>query len=229
MIAVVVPAANEAQRLPRALEALRVAARHPSLRSERVLLVVVLDGCTDDSAAVAERHGAITVATPGGNVGRARAAGAEFALQRGARWLAFTDADSWVAPDWLAVQIALDCDAVCGTVTVHDWDEHDDAVRRRHEQAYLDADGHRHVHGANLGVSAAAYRRCGGFAPLATGEDVALVRAIEQHRLSIAWSAWPRVATSARRDHRAPDGFGAFLGALAADPGPMQGGARAAA
>ena len=51
----------------------------------------------------------------------------------------------------------------------------------------------------------------GGFAPLASSEDVALVQALEDVGASIAWSAAPRVVTSARRQFRAPGGFGATL------------------
>ena len=47
----------------------------------------------------------------------------------------------------------------------------------------VEADGatrwHPHVHGANLGVTAAAYLAAGGFSALRTGEDHALVRALE--------------------------------------------------
>ena len=76
---------------------------------------------------------------------------------------------------------------------------------------YFDVDGHRHIHGANLGVSADAYRKAGGFSALASSEDVALVRALEESGARIAWSAAPRVSTSARQQFRAPDGFGATL------------------
>ena len=36
-----------------------------------------------------------------------------------------------------------------------DWWHHKLAVQRRYTERYVDADGHRHIHGANLGVSAA--------------------------------------------------------------------------
>ncbi len=211
MIGVVIPAHNEVELLPNALDAVARAAGHPCLQREPVLVVVALDGCTDGSADVARRAGVRTVSTPGGNVGAARAAGATLALAAGARWLAFTDADSQVAPDWLAAQLALDCDAVCGTIEVHDWGPNGERLRRQHADTYRDADGHRHIHGANLGVSAAAYRRAGGFQPHASSEDVALVKALEAAGVRIAWSALPRVATSARRDARAPAGFGALV------------------
>jgi hypothetical protein len=141
----------------------------------------------------------------------ARAAGARFALEAGARWLAFTDADSVVAPDWLSTQLALGCDAVCGTVAVRDWGTYGEPMRLHFQATYNDAEGHRHIHGANLGVSAEAYRRAGGFSSLASSEDVALVDALHRQGASIAWSAAPRVVTSARRCFRAPGGFGETL------------------
>jgi len=211
VIAVIVPAHNEEQHLGTCLDSLRIAAACPALCGEPVLAIVVLDACTDGTARVAARHGAVTVAAPLRNVGAARALGAETAIARGARWLAFTDADSRVDPGWLHAQLALGAPAVCGTVTVQDWSGHARSVVDRFRGHYVDADGHRHVHGANLGLTAAAYRQTGGFLALASGEDVALVGELERQGVAIVWSAAPRVFTSARRSFRAPRGFGAHL------------------
>ena len=181
------------------------------LQAEPVEIVVVLDSCTDASQAIASRQ-LITVLTGDlRNVGAARALGAAHCLARKARWLAFTDADTEVAPDWLAGQLEQGCDAVCGTVHVEDWGDHAHATRQHFAARYTDLDGHCHVHGANLGVSAAAYLLAGGFLPLACSEDVALVQALQQCGASIAWSAVPRVVTSARKDFRCAGGFGATL------------------
>lgn len=211
MIAVIVPAHNEEQHLGDCLDSLRVAAACPALGGEPVLAIVVLDACIDGTAQVAARHGATTVAAELRNVGAARALGAEAAIARGARWLAFTDADSRVDPGWLHAQLALESPAVCGTVTVKDWVGHSTRVVDRFHRQYVDADGHRHIHGANLGLTAAAYRQTGGFRALVSGEDVALVGELERRGVAIAWSAAPRVFTSALRSFRAPRGFGAHL------------------
>jgi len=223
MIGIVIPAHNEERYLDGCLNAIRVACDHPELRGESVNVVVVLDHCSDGSRAIALAH---THALQGAgfrveaievdarNVGAARAAGAERLLAHGARWLAFTDADTRVAPDWLVAQLRLGADVVCGTVAVDDWAAHHEepAVLRQHfELTYTDSDGHRHIHGANLGVCAKAYRCVGGFTPLACSEDVALVAALERCGATIAWSAAPRVTTSARRDARARGGFGDTL------------------
>lgn len=211
MIGVVIPAHDEEDHIGFCLQSLMRASRCPALGGEQVVLIVALDSCVDASAAIARQMGALLVVVDERNVGAARAAGAQLALDLGVRWLAFTDADSVVAPDWISSQLALQHDAVCGTVAVHDWGSYDACMQRHFEQTYSDIDGHRHIHGANLGMSAQAYQRAGGFQPLATSEDVALVAALERTGARIAWSAAPRVVTSSRRSYRAPEGFGATL------------------
>lgn len=215
MIGVVIPVRNEEALLVSCLDAVRHAASHPALCREEVMLVVVLDACTDRSAEIAATSGATVVTSTAGLVGAARAIGAMRVIEAGARWIACTDADTVVAPDWLAAQVALEVDVVCGTVAVDDWWHHKLAVQRRYTERYVDADGHRHIHGANLGVSADAYVRAGGFKPLAFDEDIALVNALKATGARIAWSAAPRVRTSARLDSRACNGFGDYLRFLA--------------
>lgn len=218
MIGVVVPAHNEEACLGACLAAIVQAAAHPSLQAEPVRIVVVLDDCTDGSEAVARTHQVEVLQVRARNVGAARAAGARLLVQAGARWLAFTDADTLVSAGWLVAQLALGAQAVCGSVEVHDWSPHGDQgepLRQRFQARYVDADGHRHIHGANLGVCAEAYRQVGGFEPLACSEDVALVEALQRSGATIAWSAAPRVVTSARTDARARGGFGDTLLGLA--------------
>jgi glycosyltransferase involved in cell wall biosynthesis len=211
MLGVVVPAHDEEQHIGDCLQALRMATRCPQLNGEKVLIVVALDACTDQTERIARSWGAATIVVDARNVGIARARGAKHALDAGARWLAFTDADSIVAPDWLSAQLAQRSDAVCGTIEVRDWGSYGESMRLHHAATYTDADGHRHIHGANLGVTAEAYEGVGGFQPLISSEDVALVEALHLNGASIAWSAAPRVVTSARREYRAPGGFGETL------------------
>ena len=215
MLAIIIPANNEEAAIGACLKSVGAAAQCPELDGEQVLTIVVLDACTDDTAAIAHLAGAITIQVDARNVGMARAAGARLALSLGARWLAFTDADTTVSPEWLHAQMRLCSDAVCGTVGVGDWGVYGEPMRRHFDATYTDADGHQHIHGANLGVSAEAYHRSGGFEPLASSEDVALVKALQAVGARIAWSAAPRVMTSARKMFRAPGGFGATLLALA--------------
>lgn len=210
MIGVVVPAHDEERLIGHCLRSLAAAAAHPALRGREVEVVVVLDSCSDGTADVVSRCGVTALEVTRRNVGDARATGARWLLARGAHWLAFTDADCEVSASWLVHQIALRCDVVCGTVAVNDWSEFGGPagdMRQRFDATYSDRDGHRHVHGANLAMSAHAYRLCGGFASLSCGEDVELVGRLQALNLRVAWSAAPRVMTSARRISRTRGGF----------------------
>lgn len=244
-VTVVVPAHNEQDLLSACLESLRCAAARVSVP---VRTVVVLDRCTDDSAAICARHGVSTVVTDGANVGRARAAGFAAALTESAAladaaaatWLASTDADTTVPPDWFARQLTIaerGADAIVGVVEVGDWADYPAAGRARYEARYearydaghgagfvmrgVEARGragtHEHVHGANLGVRADAYVAAGGFPPLAAHEDHALVRALEAlPHVVVVRTTELVVTTSSRTSARAPHGFGALLQTLAA-------------
>ena len=219
MIGVVIPAHNEGERIGAALEAVLRAAAHPALLGETVGVAVVLDSCSDSTSTVVAQYPVIGIALDARNVGIARARGADLFVGGGARWLAFTDADTLVSPDWLVKQLAENADVVCGSIGVEDWGAHGlegSAVQAHFATHYVDADGHRHIHGANLGVSAEAYCRVGGFQPLACSEDVALVEALQAAGARIAWSAGPRVTTSARTDARARGGFGDTILAMVA-------------
>lgn len=216
MIGVLVPAHNEEALIGDCLRSILVAARSPALAGERVEVVVALDSCGDATAAVCAALGVRTVAVDARCVGHARAVAADLLLQRGARWLASTDADSRVPADWLAAQLACGADAFCGTVRVADWLDFAPRVRETFLARARYVDGHPHVHGANLGVSAGAYRAVGGFPALAAHEDHALLAALVRGRFTVARRAAPVVTTSARRDARARHGFGDHLLALEA-------------
>ena len=94
MIAVIIPAHNGARRLGRCLRAVEVAVREAEQAGHEVRTLVVLDRCTDSSAAIARRHGVETLEVEAGNVGQARRAGATWMLEQGARWLACINAGS---------------------------------------------------------------------------------------------------------------------------------------
>jgi glycosyltransferase involved in cell wall biosynthesis len=225
-VGVVVPAHDEEELLPGCLAALRRAcAQIPRIP---VHVIVVADACQDRTAERARQAGVTTITIQARSVGAARAAGMRAALRKITRarplatWLATTDADTLVAPDWLARQLRYanqGWDAVTGTVTVADWSEHPArtssvfAARYRH-----DSGSHPHVHGANLGVNAEAYLAAGGFPPLRTGEDHALVGRLTAAGRKILPATDVTVVTSARRQARAPDGFGHLLATLADRP-----------
>jgi anti-anti-sigma regulatory factor len=170
MIGIVIPVHNEQDYLRACLASVQLAMAHPGLPAEEVRVLAVLDACSDGSGGIAQGMNVEFLAIDSRNVGLARATGAAALMQAGARWLAFTDADSVVAPAWLATQLALavqeDADAVCGTVAVADWSVHGERasfLQRHFQSTYFDQDQHRHIHGANRGVSTVAYRRAGGF------------------------------------------------------------------
>jgi len=214
MIAVLVPAHDEEQLIAACLQSVLVAAGAPGLYGEEVRVVVALDRCTDGTGGIVDALGVDSVVVDRGNVGAARGAAAEHAIALGARWLATTDADSLVPPDWLVAQLAHGGDAFCGIVTVADWRGYPPTMAIAFAGTTVAGDGHPHVHGANLGISVEAYRRCGGFAALALSEDVALIEAAMAVELCIARKAHPSVVTSARRDARASGGFSDYLRAM---------------
>jgi glycosyltransferase involved in cell wall biosynthesis len=222
---VVVPAHNEEKLLPACLAALREAA---GLVRIPVQLLVVADACTDETAAAAAAHGAQVVRIRARNVGAARAAGMAALLRRTAAtdpaavWLATTDADTVVPPGWLHRQFGhagQGWDVVLGTVTVTDWAEHPAHTAAAFAALYGFGEGpHPHVHGANLGIRASAYLAAGGFKPLRTSEDHALIAAVTEAGGRVLRAGDVTVQTSARRQARAPRGFSHVLRALSREP-----------
>jgi glycosyltransferase involved in cell wall biosynthesis len=234
---VVVPAHDEEERLPACLAALRSAA---GLAGVPVRLLVVADACTDATAAVAAAGGAEVIRIRARNVGAARAAGMARLLRRmegtagtdpAATWLATTDADTVVPPGWLRRQLGYagqGWDVVLGTVTVADWAGYPPHAAAMFAAMYgFGAGPHPHVHGANLGIRGSAYLAAGGFRPLRTAEDHALLAAVTGTGCRVLRAGDITVVTSARRQARAPRGFSHALRALAREPGP--GGASPAA
>ena len=114
MIGILVPAHDEAASVERCLQSIRRAALHPELHGEAVQVVVALDSCSDATASICQQQRVDTVRLEARCVGVARAAAAAELLGRGARWLASTDADSEVPPEWLVAQLEGRCDAFCG-------------------------------------------------------------------------------------------------------------------
>lgn len=242
-IGVIVPAHNEQDLLPSCLASLCRAAR--ALRGMPVHVVVVADACRDRTAEAARRGGASVVTISARSAGAARAAGARELLRQTGHldpasvWLATTDADTLVPARWLRLQARYATqgwDALVGTVKVTDWSGYPPGIRslfrERYERGPEQPDEpsepsgrdsgvtgqHPHVHGANLGFRASAYLRSGGFAALATAEDHALVAALTAAGSRVLRTRALPVITSARRDSRAPHGFGDYLTQLEATP-----------
>ena len=218
---VVIPAHNEVSNLPSCLKAMVTAA---ACTQFPVKIVVVLDACDDDSRGLAGQFGDDVqfVEVNVRNVGAARRAGFEYARQLCATdsrtWYATTDADTRVDSDWLVRQTDSAADVVLGVVRIVNWRRFSAAAARRYLSAYrskFHANGHDHVHGANMGFRAEAYWEVGGFAALTSDEDVDLVRRFEAAGYRIARDDQLSVATSARRVGRAPRGFAKHLRTIA--------------
>ena len=222
-IAVVIPVHNEALHLAACLRAV-MAARdrlQRDLSAPQVQVVVVLDRCTDGSAGIAARFGAVqSVPADAATVGRARAIGVERVLgDRPERvWVACTDADSMVPPGWLVRHWAAarsGTDLLLGTVRPALRLERLDPVRYAIWAAgYVSRFGHPHVHGANLGTRGDAYLEAGGFPSLACSEDHALWNALGRTGRPMLSTRDLWVTTSGRRTGRAAGGFADTLAAL---------------
>ncbi len=236
LIAIVVPAHNEETHIARCLAALHRARRHVEVRHVDVRIVLVLDECTDTTAATAApllSLGDRLVQISDANVGTARRAGFAVALLLARQipidnvWFCSTDADSTVGPDWLARQVrwrALGFDGVAGTVRVDSWSQHSSRVRSRYQSHMAGlgtGPGHPHVHGASLGFSASAYTAVGGMPTIETGEDRAIWGVIGQSGYRLVAVDDLIVVTSGRRVGRAPDGFAALLAQMSSSPLPL--------
>lgn len=223
-VAVVVPARDEEELLPGCLEALAVAVTRSPVP---VRTIVVLDDCRDGSAAVCARYDVETLTVGYGNVGRVRAAGIRRAVRSEARpearWIANTDADSRVAPDWIEEQVRLadeGADAVLGVANVSFGSPVD--VLRAHQRGYrqgLRQDGsHAHVHGANFGIRASTYLDAGGFLPLPDHEDRQLLLRLRAMRYPVVVATTTLVVdTSGRAAGRCTEGVARTMARLAAD------------
>jgi glycosyltransferase involved in cell wall biosynthesis len=236
---VAIPVRDEEERLPACLRAL---ARQrdrlgQAIPPTLVRVVVFANNCTDRSAGLARKLGAglslevrvVEARLPpaGAHAGAARRA----AMDLAAAWLAeagdrdgvilTTDADSRVAPNWIAENLAAfaaGAEAVLGRI---DLDEEGarlpEALHRRGEleDTYerlltelswlLDPLGHdpwpHHatISGASLGVTRAAYCRVGRLPRVPVGEDKALIALLSRHDARIRHCPTAHVITAASR------------------------------
>lgn len=223
-VAVVVPARDEQRHVASCLRSVRRALERVGVAEHRVVLVA--DRCRDRTAEVALAavgDDGLVVERQDGNVGAARAAGVAAALDGWDRaperlWVASTDADTVVPPDWLERHLAHATTGVHGVAGVVDLLDAPRALEQRFLGRYLVGapSTHPHVHGANLGVVADRYHRVGGWSPLPTGEDHDLWQRLRRSGARLVSDASSTVRTSARLRARAPDGFAGDLRALVA-------------
>ncbi len=191
MISVVVPAHDEAAYVGATLDALR--------NATATEVIVVANGCHDDTAAVARRHGARVIETPVPGVSRARNLGARASA---GDVLLFLDADTVLAPGALdAIAAAVPARADYGTCRIRP--DHP-GVRASTTTALL-ALGHR-LAGTSLGVlfvTRPLFDRSGGFDEhMVAGEDNDLNARLARERGRRIYLANVDAFTSMRRfDH----------------------------
>lgn len=209
-VGVVIPARDEEALIARCLTAVAEAVRAVDVT---VSVVVVADGCLDRTAEIARGFPGVRVLEiESSNVGAAREAGARAAVELGAEWLANTDADSVVPPNWLVEQLALaavGADIVVGTVRP-DFSELTAAQIEAWQASHTPGEPNGHVHGANLGVRTASYLAAGGYRALPEHEDVDLVDRLSEVGSVVASDAG-EVITSARLFGRTPGGYARYL------------------
>jgi len=209
-IGIVIPAHNEEQHLSACLQSIQQAVQ--LMGHEQVEILVVLDSCTDQSHAIVESHQVNWIECNYACVGKARDFGIRHLIQQGVTWVACTDADSIVDPDWLLCQMHHQpTDAICGIVVLDNLNHLSAPQQQKYLAHYQDSMGHQHIHGANLSFSVDAYLQAGGFEPIPCHEDVSLIQKFMTQYSKITWSNLVRVTTSSRLNGRAPQGLSHFL------------------
>ena len=255
---VAIPVKDEEERLPACLRALaqqRDRLGRP-IPPALVRIVVFANNCTDQSASLARRlgeslslHIRIVEASfrpTAAHAGNARRAAMDIAgawLEEGGERegvILTTDADSQVAPNWIAENLAAfaaGAEAVLGRI---DLDEEGaylpEALHRRGEleDTYerlltelswlldpLEHDPwphHATISGASLGITRAAYCRVGRLPRVPLGEDKALIALLSRHDARIRHCPTAHVITSGRTDGRAPGGVADTLGIRSREP-----------
>jgi cellulose synthase/poly-beta-1,6-N-acetylglucosamine synthase-like glycosyltransferase len=218
-VGVVIPARNEDATI-----AASVASTRAALASCTQLLdawiVVVCDTCADETASHArqalEDAGEI-IECSAGTVGQARAIGVDAVSMRFQRfspdrvWIANTDADTTVPPDWIARQLPFadkGWAAIAGIVRVDSIEGDYGTIEEVFADYAVGDDGsHYHVHGANLGVRADAYESVGAWRHVALAEDHCLWSRLKAGKWPILSTSDVVVTTSGRLTGRAVGGF----------------------
>jgi len=145
LMSVIIPVRNDASRLARCLDSLA----EQDYPADRFEIIVVDNGSTDDSAAVAAARGATVLRHPGLRVGALRNRGGQIA--RG-DVLVFVDSDHEVSRDWLRVaarELTADDDVLmvgspcvappAGTWVQRYWELHRTRGARRRRVEWLGA------------------------------------------------------------------------------------------
>lgn len=241
---VVVPARDEEALVAKSLGAL---ALQRDVAPEEYEVLLVLDRCTDGTRdralEVASLHPSLRLYLldgPGEGSGAARRVGMEAACERLLRTcgpgglIASTDADTVVAPDWLASQLrAADAGAraIGGRIDLAEdaalppdarrW--HAEHGRARYQKLLSDPDlagaaEHWQFSGASLALTAGTYREVGGLEPVTHLEDEYLEAVLRKRGVPIQRLLSVRVTTSPRLRGRATRGLSHDLSRVAVGP-----------
>ncbi len=250
---VIIPARNEASSLVRTLDALRmqVDLNGCALDVESFEVLVLLNNCSDSSEAIVRSY---QVAYPKmqigleicelgasvAHVGTARRMLMDVACERlerggmGDAVILSTDADTVVAPDWIArnlEHVAAGAEVVGGVIHLlpDELDGLEKGLRLCYErdrelqaavarlESLLDPDPadpwprHLEHFGASLACTCAVYRRSGGLPAVRPLEDVAFVDALRKVGARIRHATDVHIYTSARLDGRAEVGLSGQL------------------
>jgi glucosyl-3-phosphoglycerate synthase len=240
-ICVVVPTRNEEELIGSCLRAL---AEQEQVSCEEYEILLVLDHCTDGTETRARDVAAsypglrlYFLDGPGKGSGHARRVGMEdacdrlYAVGRPHALISSTDADTVVASDWVAVQLAAaerGARAIGGRIELADdgtvpialleWHLARGDLRHRKLLSELTPSGrteHWQFSGASMALTAAVYRMVGGMEPRHALEDEQLEHALRRHGVPIERLLSVRVATSARLVGRAGQGLAHDLSAAA--------------
>ena len=255
---VAIPVRDEEERLPACLRAL--AQQHdPSGRAippTAVRIVLFVNNCTDRSASLARKLGVglsldvrvVEVRLPPAtaHAGAARRAAMDFAeawLVEGGEWdgvILTTDADSQVAPNWIAENLAafrVGAEAVLGRIdldgegkllpdALHQRGALEDTYERLLTELSWLLDPLEHnpwphhatISGASLGITRTAYRRVGRLPRVSLGEDKALIALLSREDAKIRYCPTAHAITSGRTNGRAPGGVADTLAIRSREP-----------
>lgn len=249
---VALPARNEEASLGATLDALarQVDLKGEPLATETFEILLLLNNCTDGSAAVAygwqREHPEVALhcceremAVGEAHIGTARrllmdTAWSRLQGARGSCAILSTDADSYVAADWIAqtlLAIERGADAVGGVIELicNDYEALPEAVReaygadRRYQYLVAEMEDlfdpqagdawprHLEHFGASLACTPEIYARAGGMPALAELEDVAFIDRLRRVDARLRHAPGVVVATSARMDGRVTTGLSGQL------------------
>lgn len=238
---IVVPARDEEGLIGACLLALAVQTGVPKDHYE---VLLVLDRCTDKTGRRAREVAAVNpelrlhlMDGPGRGSGHARRVGMEAACERLLRvgrsvgLIASTDADTVVAPDWLAAQLeaaAAGARAIGGRIElaedealpahVREWHAAHSRARYRRllsDPARRGRAEHWQFSGASLALTAATYREVGGLGPRTSLEDEHLEGVLRSRGIPIERLLAVSATTSPRLKGRAERGLSYDLSRVA--------------